>query len=129
MSAKESSFQAKATTGPNDHTNKTNHDFRIKQCISLSTGQQVRATVKQIIVSVPKKMKIRAKLLIKKLKNHSDDISWNDSGHLVFEVSIIPNFNIVDSVNGIMHEKKGLNPKPFKYICQNTHKIDGGFSK
>ena len=51
-------------------------------------------------------MKIQA--IFQKLRDHSDVISWNDSGHFVLEVSIIPNSNIVDLVNGIMHKKKGL---------------------
>ena len=47
------------------------------------TSEQLRATDKQIIDSVPKTMKNRAKLLIQKLKDHSDVISWNDNGQLV----------------------------------------------
>ena len=58
------------------------------------TSEQLRATDKQIIDSVPKMMKNRAKLLIQKLKDHSDVISWNDNGQLVLDGSTIPNSNI-----------------------------------
>ena len=44
------------------------------------TSQQLSATDKQIIDSVPKMMQNRAKLQIQKLKDHSDVISWNDNG-------------------------------------------------
>ena len=51
--------------------------------------QQLNATDKQIIDSVPKTMHNSAKLLIQKLKDHSDVINWNDNGQLVLEGSIV----------------------------------------
>ena len=63
------------------------------------TSQQLSATDKQIIDSVPTSMQNRAKLLIQKLKDHSDVISWNDNGQLVLDGSTIPNSNIIDLVN------------------------------
>ena len=47
---------------------------------SATPSQQLNATDKQIIGSVPKMMQNHAKLLIQKLKDHSDIISWNDNG-------------------------------------------------
>ena len=47
---------------------------------SASPSLQFNATDKQIIDSVPKTMQNRAKLLIQKLKDHSDVVSWNDNG-------------------------------------------------
>ena len=46
-----------------------------------------------------------AKLLIQKLKDHSDVISWNNNG------STIPNSNIVNLVNDVMQKRKGFNPE------------------
>ena len=78
---------------------------------SVTLSHQLNATDKQIIDSVPKTMQNRAKLLIQKLKDHSDIISWNDNGQLVLEGSIVPNSNIVDLVNDIMRKRKGYNPE------------------
>ena len=75
------------------------------------TSEQLSATDKQIIDSVPKMMQNRAKLLIRKLKDHSDVISWNEYGQLVLEGSIIPNSNIVDLVNDVMRKRKGFSPE------------------
>ena len=50
---------------------------------SVTPSEQLSATDKQIIDSVPKTMQNRAKLLIQELKDHSDVISWNDNGQLV----------------------------------------------
>ena len=54
------------------------------------TSEQLSATDKQIIDSVPKTMQNFAELLIQKLKDHSDVISWNDNGQLVLDGSTIP---------------------------------------
>ena len=69
---------------------------------SAASSKQLNATDKQIIDYVPKTMQNHAKLLIQKLKDHSDVISWNDNGQLALEGSIIPNSNIVDLVNDLM---------------------------
>ena len=52
---------------------------------SATPSHQLNATDKQIIDSVLKTMQNRAKLLIQKLKDHSDVISWNDNGQLVLK--------------------------------------------
>ena len=78
---------------------------------SATPSQQLNATDKQIIDSVPETMQNCAKLLIQKLKDHSDIISWNHNGQLVLDGSVIPNSNIVDLVNDIMRKKKGFNPE------------------
>ena len=52
---------------------------------SATPSQQLNATDKQIIDSVPKMMQNHAKLLIQKLKDHSYIVSWNHNGQLVLE--------------------------------------------
>ena len=98
---------------------------------SATPSQQLNATDKQIIDSVSKTMQNRAKLLIQKLKDHFDVISWNDHGQLVSEGSIVPNSNIVDLVNDVMRKRKDFNPETFKHICQSTreNKCTRGLSK
>ena len=69
---------------------------------SVTLSGMLSATDKQIIDSVPKTMQNRAKLLIQKLKDHSDVISLNDNGQLILDGSTIPNSNIVNLVNDVM---------------------------
>ena len=88
------------------------------------TSQQLSATDKQIIDSVPKTMHNRTKLLIQKLKDHSDVISWNDNGHLVLDWSTIPNSNIVDLVNDIVRKRKGFNPEHSSTFAKALTKIN-----
>ena len=78
---------------------------------SATPSQQLNATEKQIIDSVPKMMQNRAKLLIQKLKDHSDIISLNDNEQSVLEDSIVPSSNMVDLVNDVMRKRKRFNPE------------------
>ena len=93
---------------------------------SASPSQQLNATdkqiIKQIIDSVPKTMQNRAKLLVQKLKDHSDVIS--DNAQLVLEGSIVPNSNIVDLVNDIMRKRKGFNPEHSNTFAKALAKIN-----
>ena len=88
------------------------------------TSEQLSATDKQIIHSVPKTMQNRAKLLIQKLKDHSDVISWNDNGELVLGGSTIPNSNIVDLVNDVMRKRKCFNPEHSSMFAKALTKIN-----
>ena len=91
---------------------------------STTPSQQLNATHKQIIDSVPKTMQNRAKLLIQKLKDHSDVISWNNNGQLVLEGSIVPNSNIVDLVNDVMRKRKGFNLEHSNTFAKALTKIN-----
>ena len=84
-------------------------DIKETMTLESDTSEQLSATDKQIIDFVPKTMQNCAKLLIQKLKDHSDIISWNDNGQLVLDGSTIPipNSNIVDFVNDITQKRKG----------------------
>ena len=88
------------------------------------TSQQLSATDKQIIDSVPKTMQNHAKLLIQKLKDHSDIISWNDNVQLVLYGSTIPNSNIVDLVNEVMRKRKDFNPEHSSTFAKALTKIN-----
>ena len=91
---------------------------------NVTPCQQLSATYKQVIDSVPKTMQNRAKLLIQKLKDHSDVISWNDNGQLVLEGSIVPNSNIVDSLNDIKRKRKDSNPEHSSTFAKTLAKIN-----
>ena len=88
------------------------------------TSEQQSATDKQIIYSLPKTMQNCAKLLIQKLKDHSDVISWNDNGQLVLDGSTIPNSNIVDLANDVMRKRKGFNPEHSNTSAKALTKIN-----
>ena len=69
-------------------------------------------------------MQNRAKLLIQKLKDHSDVVNWNDNGQLVLEGSIVPNSNSVNLVNDVMWKRKGFNPEHSSTFTKALAKIN-----
>ena len=91
---------------------------------NVMPSQQLSTTDKQIIDSVPKTMQNRTKLLIQKLKDHSDVISWNDNGQLVLDGSIVPSSNIADLVNDVMRKRKGFNPEHSSTFAKALAKIN-----
>ena len=91
---------------------------------SATSSQLLSATDKQIIDSVSKMMENRVKLLIQKLKDHSDIISCNDNGQLVLESSIVPNSNIDDLVNDVRRKRKGFNPEHSNTFAKALTKIN-----
>ena len=91
------------------HTEQT----MISESDSVTPSQQLNATDKQIIDSVPKTMQNRAKLMIQ-----------NDNGQLVLKGSIVPNSNIVDLVNDVMRKRKGFNPEHSSTFAKALAKIN-----
>ena len=91
---------------------------------SATPSQQLYVTDKQIIDSVPKTIENRAKLLIQKLKDHSDIISWNDNGQLALEGSVVPNSNIIDLVNDVMRKRKGVISEHSSTLAKALAKIN-----
>ena len=90
----------------------------------VTPSQQFNATDQQIIDSVPRTMQNREKLQIQKLKDHSDVTSWNDSGQLLLEGSIISDPNIVDLVNDVMRKRKGINSEHSNTFAKALAKIN-----
>ena len=63
----------------------------------------------EILESVPKTMKAKAQLLLKKMKS-SPDISWNEIGELKYKGKTVQGSNVVDLVNDVLSKRKYFNP-------------------
>ena len=63
-----------------------------------------------ILESVPKTMKAKAQLLLKKMKS-SPDISWNEKGELKYKGETVQGSNVVDLVNDVLRKRKYFNPQ------------------
>jgi hypothetical protein len=64
----------------------------------------------EILESVPKTMKAKAQLLLKKMKS-SPDISWNEKGELKYKGETVQGSNVVDLVNDVLRKRKYFNPQ------------------
>ena len=56
-----------------------------------------------IVDSVPKTMKVKAKKLMDRLKTQ---LSWTDRGELLHDVTPVPGSNMVDLVNDVLRKKE-----------------------
>jgi hypothetical protein len=63
----------------------------------------------EILENVPKIMKAKAQLLLKKMKS-SPDISWNEKGELKYKGETVQGSNVVDLVN-VLRKRKYFNPQ------------------
>ena len=64
----------------------------------------------EILESVPKTMKAKAQLLLKKMKS-SPDISWNEKAELKYKGETVQGSNVVDLVNDVLRKRKYFNPQ------------------
>jgi hypothetical protein len=60
--------------------------------------------------SVPKTMKAKVQLLLKKMKS-SSDISWNEKRELKYKGETVQGFNVVDLINDVLSKRKYFNPQ------------------
>jgi hypothetical protein len=68
---------------------------------------------KEITESVPKMHRVKAALLLKKMKT-SPDTSWNEKGELKYKGEIVQGSNVVDLVNDVLCKRKCFNPQSWE---------------
>ena len=64
----------------------------------------------EILESVPKTMKAKVQLLLKKMKS-SPDISWNEKEELKYKGETVQENNEVELVNDVLSKRKYFNPQ------------------
>jgi len=87
-------------------------DYRPKPEISTPTpeSESPDPIESEILDSVPKTMRGKAELLLKKRKTNRD-ITWNEKGELKYKDKIVHGSNIVDLVNDVLRKRKYFNPE------------------
>ena len=74
-----------------------------------------------IVDSVPKTMKVKAKKLIDRLKT---EISWTDRGNLIQDGTPVPGSNIVDLVNDELRKRRNSDPVGWQAFVQQLKRIN-----
>jgi hypothetical protein len=77
----------------------------------------------EIVESVPKTMKAKAQLLLKKMKS-SPDISWNEKGQLKYKGETAQGSNVVDFVNDVLRKRKYFNPQGWETFGEALRKAN-----
>ena len=71
------------------------------------------AIEEEILESVPKTMKTKAELLVRKMK--ADPwIAWSEKGELKYKGETVRGSNVVDLVNDVLRKRKYFNPQGWK---------------
>ena len=68
------------------------------------------AIEEEILESVPKTMKTKAELLVRKMKA-DPNIAWSEKGELQYKGETVRGSNVVDSVNDVLRKRKYFNPQ------------------
>ena len=75
----------------------------------------------EIIDSVPKTLKQKARRLLNKIKG---TVSWNDRGEMVYRNVPVPGSNIVDLVNDALRKRKSFQPVGWKMFARGLKDVN-----
>lgn len=74
-----------------------------------------------IVDSVPKTMKVKAKKLMDRLKTQ---LSWTDRGELLHDGTPVPGSNMVDLVNDVLRKRRKSDPVGWQAFAQQLKRIN-----
>ena len=77
-----------------------------------------------ILETVPPSFKTRAQNLLKKLKSHPDEVSWDSKSQLILNGKTLPGTNIVDLVNDAIRPRKNFTPRGYEEFVQGLAQIN-----
>ena len=77
----------------------------------------------EILESVPKTMKAKVQLLLKKMKS-SPDISWNEKEELKYKGETVQGSNVVELVNDVLSKRKYFNPQGWETFGEALREAD-----
>ena len=89
-----------------------------------SSTQKQTTIESEIIESVPKVSRNKAKLLVNKLRQNQDIVYWNDRGELLYDGKPVSGTNIVDLVRDVMGQRKNFQPKHGKLFSKGLARIN-----
>jgi hypothetical protein len=92
--------------------------------VGKEEGEEEDEQIKQTLASVPGKYKSKAKLLIAKLKQHPDLVTWDQRGRLTVKGQPVANSNLTDLVNDTLRTRKGFEPTGWQTFASVLKDID-----
>ena len=78
-------------------------------------GNEATANIEEeLLHSVPQSFKGRAQSLLRKLKSHPNDLSWNNRGELISEGKVVSGTNVIDLINDVLRSRKNFSPRGYQ---------------
>ena len=101
------------------------HSENEERTLNVKENQNgVTKIEEEVLDSVPQSYKGRAQSLLKKLKSHPDQLSWNEKGELMTDGATVSGTNIVDLINDVLRPRKNFSPTGYDEFVQGLAKIN-----
>ena len=78
---------------------------------TTTSASSVDTVENDVIQSVPKTLQTQAKLLMSRLKQHPNIISWTPNGEVIIQGNRKSGTNIIDLVGGLLRTRKNVHPQ------------------
>lgn len=102
---------------------KTAHQKALKATKPVLSSDSESKIDQRILESVPTTMRKKAKLLISWLQDHPN-LSWDEDGSVKMYGKPIPGSNIVDLVNDVLRQRKGIEPTGWQPFAETLREMN-----
>lgn len=78
----------------------------------------------EVMDTVPKTTRSRARLSLNKMKKNKDVMYWNERGELLYHGKVIPSTHIADLVRDAVKGRKSFDPNGWQFFARGLAKIN-----
>ena len=86
----------------------------------ISKDQNIGA----IVEILPKTLQSKAKMILEKIKDNPQVLSWNEKGELKYQGETVPNTNITNLVSDSLRHRKNNKPNGFELFTKGLQQIN-----
>ena len=86
----------------------------------INKGQSVAS----IVGILPKTLHSKAKMILEKIKDNPQVLSWNEKGELKYQGETVPNTNITNLVSDSLRHRKNNKPNGFELFTKGLKQIN-----
>jgi hypothetical protein len=81
-------------------------------------------SVASIVGILPKALQSKAKMILEKIKDYPQVLSWNEKGELKYQGETVPNTNITNLVSDSLRHRKNNKPNGFELFTKGLKQIN-----
>ena len=81
-------------------------------------------SVASIVGILPKSLKSKAKMILEKINDNPQVLSWNEKGELKYQGETVPNTNITNLVSDSLRHRKNNKPNGFELFTKGLKQIN-----
>ena len=100
-----------------------NYVYQQKQLLVVEIMWKIHIE-KDVLDTVPKTTKSRAKLILNKIKSNKDIMHWNDRGELIYHGKAVPSTHVVDLIRDVVKGRKSFDPYGWQYFARGLAKMN-----